>query len=182
MKVAIISTIKRKISDLAAWLVSNKNNTIAIIAAYINSDLKLRGIVHNIKKIKPHCGKIIVVDIAENLTEPTVAKIMAAYDNIKVMSKNSSDLLDTEAWRVGLTDEWALTAEHFLLLTDSFVIIKDMQPLFAMAAADQGQHDRYGVLEISEDLPGPTNQHNFAKHAGKRFFCSLCGTNGVTYR
>ena len=113
MKIPITTTIKRKISDLAAWLdpteggelvnvrnsnlllklltamqaqrgwrrgfleaqknvprliemgdalassiftassaapLPNKNNTIAIIAAYINSDLKLRGIVHNIKK------------------------------------------------------------------------------------------------------------------------------------
>ena len=233
MKIPITSTIKRKISDLAAWLdpteggelvnvknsnllvkllaamqaqrgwrrgfldaqknvprliemgdalassiftassaapLPNKNNTIAIIAAYINSDLKLRGIVHNIKKIKPHCGKIIVVDIAENLTEPTVAKIMAAYDNIKVMSKNSSDLLYTEAWRVGLTDEWALTAEHFLLLTDSIVIIKDMQPLFAMAAADQGQHDRYGVLEVCETLPYISTTITLLNTPAKDFF------------
>ena len=95
---------------------------------------------------------------------------MAAYDNIKVMSKNSSDLLDMEAWRVGLTDEWTLNAEHFLLLTDSIVIIKDMQPLFAMAAADQGQHDRYGVLEVCETLPYISTTITLLNTPAKDFF------------
>ena len=149
-----------------------QGNTLAIIAAYINSDLKLHGILNNIEKIKPYCDKIIVVDLAENLTAATTARILAAHDNIKTMVKSNSDLLDMEAWRVGLADDWVTSADYFLLINDSFFIYKDLQAFFAMAIQDQGQHDRYGILEGYNILPYIQTHITLLNRRAKDFFVS----------
>ena len=147
-----------------------KDNTLTIIATYLDSELRVEALLSIITNVKKHSNKIIVVNTIDNLSKKTAKRIQSQSEHIEIVHKKNTDFHDISSYIYVLKNKNDSSFQYFLLVNDSIHLIKNLDPFFDMVTNAHCKQNMHGILESSETGLHITSFFRLFDQSSKEFF------------